>query len=846
MLESKTWTQDILHKKREVFASSHISSIGSDFHLRLGAFHEGDVRVAAFLGAEALNELYQFDVVFAVPAAEGARVPAMLGHDACLTIPHPGGARLVIGIASAIEVIEPREDGFVFRVSIVPRLWTLGHARRSRVYQNLTTAQIVAEVLTRYGVPHVFSLTAAYPPREYCLQYDETDLAFVLRLLADEGYVFTFEHWGAAEAQAAGFGRATECLMIGDDPRLYTPIEMAPPALTYKPDASASGWATEPVVRLISRTAIATNMVTHRDYDFTRAAPAVATRNGSPPGTTAGPAVWNGSFTTVERRDTAATAVDLEVYDHRAEERAPRQDVRRPRTRLEQLRRDTDVFHGATWCRRLLPGRRFGVLDYPLSAEPPDLTITRIFHASHTAKVGSETRYEAEFEAVRSDVLYRPPAPPRRSVQTVESATVVGPPGQDVDTEIHGRVHVQFHWDREGNNDDHSSCWIRVAQTWSGPTYGFQFVPRIGSEVLVAFLGGDPDHPVIVGSLPNTANRLPHLLPQDASRSAIRTFSMPPTGGYNEILFIDRAGGELFSMRAERDQETVVLNDHRLDVGHDATTTIAERRTTRVGGADDLTVAGSASRSVAGASVDAVGGGRAERVGGTASLAIGGGWIVTVDGMAEHTVSGSLRTVVGSGEQADAITAVNGEYRVAASKLLELRSEETLRLIVGSTVVELTPKGISIQADTIDAAVKEALTATGRSVRVAAKDTLELEGMKVNAAAAGASLALDTIAWLDGANVCLNCRGIKPKPIIDGPPPPKGKVTFRVEPPPDMEGPFTMVISTPTGKIVEVETDSDNKVELEGLEEEEFTLVAVKKGPLVLQQLGEQLGDQDT
>src|SRR5262249_18833791 len=143
-----------------------------DFHLRLGSLGESELRVASFIGAEALNELYQFDVVFAAGPLEAARVHEMLGHDAALRLPFPGGSRLLLGIAAAIEIIESREETYVFKVTIVPRLWTLGHGKRSRVYQNMTTADVVTEVLKRYGVPHVMSISGQYPQREYCLQYD--------------------------------------------------------------------------------------------------------------------------------------------------------------------------------------------------------------------------------------------------------------------------------------------------------------------------------------------------------------------------------------------------------------------------------------------------------------------------------------------------------------------------------------------------------------------------------------------------------------------------------------------------------------------------------------------------
>jgi type VI secretion system secreted protein VgrG len=841
MTSTPVWTEDALRKKRDALAfhAAH-GNDAHDFHLQLGALSPAELRVASFVGAEALNELYHFEIVFTASLLEAARVQEMLGHDARLHLPIPNGARLVLGIAAAIELIEPRDDSFVYRVTVVPRLWTLGLAKRSRVYQNMTTAQIVDEVLQRHGIPHVLSISGTYEPREYCLQYDETDLELVQRLLADEGFVFTFEHWNEAEAKHAGFGRATECMIISDEVWVYTPIARVPPSLHYRPEDGGSddgNWGEEPIVRLTSRSAIASNMVTLRDFDFERAGPVMGTQNPTPLGTTPGPLVFNGAFTTAHKKPPVATPMDLEVYEHDHEERSARQDKRRPATRLEQLRRESQVYHGRSYCRRLYPGKRFHVLDYAL-AQMPEIVVTRIVHSSHGAK-GGKLRYDNEFEAVRADVMFRPPAPKRRHIQAVESATVVGPPGRDVETDLHGRVRIQFHWDREQKSDAHSSCWIRVSQAWSGPTYGFQFVPRIGSEVLVAFLGGDPDHPVIVGSLPNIANPLPHLLPQDATRSAIRSFSMPATGGFNEILFNDQAGGELFALRAERDHDIVVLNDHRLDVGHDATTTIAGRRHARIGADDDQTITGSARRSVLGVAVDTIGGAKTEAVAGGASLSVGGNYVTTTGGVAEHTIGGSSRTVIGAAGAAEALTSVNGEYRVAASHLLELHSEETIRFVVGPTTIELTPKGITVRTEKIDIGVKDAFEMKAKTITQGAKETFATQGKKVTTASDGGSLVLDSDAWLDGANVYLNCKGIKPQAIKDDKDPKKGKVTFKVDPPPGMEGPFTMVIATPTGKIVEMQTDGDHKVELDGLEGEKFTLVAVKKGEMVLQQHGD-------
>jgi type VI secretion system VgrG family protein len=513
MLDRNTWM------RRFTEGSTSMAGIGRDFELRLGSLADEELKVAGFFGSEALNELYSFEVIFGLGAIEGAALLSQLGQDVHLRMPFPSGMRHVLGIAAAVEIVEARPDSLVARVEIVPRLWRLGHTKNSRVYQNMTTEKIVDEVLARHRVPHRFTFKHQYPEREYCLQYDESDLAFVLRLLAEEGFSFTFEHWDETEAKKAGEKRPTECMMISDDTALYTTIQKSPPILVYQPDANHSMWALEPIVRLVQRAAMGTNMVTLRDYDFERASPTPQGQHASPGTSTAAPYIQNGSFTTVARIEAPENPVDLEYYDHRAEEGPERKDNRRAFARLGALALHTDIFHGRSWTRRLSPGKSFRLHDYTLAEEATELTVTRIQHESHPGSGGGRAEYVNEFEAVKRTILVRPPAPPRRFVQTVETATVVGTQGQDVETDVHGRIKIQFHWDRQGKNDEHSSCWVRVTQPWSGATYGFQFVPRIGSEVLVAFLSGDPDHPVVVGSLPNTANRLPQLLPQNSSRS---------------------------------------------------------------------------------------------------------------------------------------------------------------------------------------------------------------------------------------------------------------------------------------------------------------------------------------
>jgi len=193
---------------------------------------------------------------------------------------------------------------------------------------------------------------------------------------------------------------------------------------------------------------------------------------------------------------------------------------------------------------------------------------------------------------------------------------------------------------------------------------------------------------------------------------------------------------------------------------------------------------------------------------------------------------------VGPTAPADAVMSVNGENRMAASKLMEIQSEEHIRLRVGNTIVDLLPEGIKVHARRIDVEVLGAIDVKTRSAELLAHDAVALQGKSLSAVSEAASLVLDTEGWLDGTNVYINCKGQPPVPIEGEAPPPTGKVTFRVDPPPGFEGPFTMVVQTPTGATVEMLTDAENKVVLDGNEGEEFTLVQIRKGDTILKQLG--------
>jgi type VI secretion system secreted protein VgrG len=200
------------------------------------------------------------------------------------------------------------------------------------------------------------------------------------------------------------------------------------------------------------------------------------------------------------------------------------------------------------------------------------------------------TRYRNRFTCIPASAPHRPPPPQRRLVAGPQTATVVGPEGQEIHTDPHGRIKVQFHWDREGARDDRSSCWIRVMQAWAGSGFGALFLPRVGMEVVIQFLDGDPDRPLVMGCVYNGASPPAVSLPQDKTRSAITTRTSPGGDGYNELAFEDAAEREEIAIRAQRDLRGQVLHDQSYQVGHDDSTAVSHDRSLQVGNDQSVTV----------------------------------------------------------------------------------------------------------------------------------------------------------------------------------------------------------------------------------------------------------------
>jgi len=634
-------------------------SLGAiSFELQLGPLGAADLLVSRVSGREALSEPYAFEVELARRDRGPLDLAALVGAEAELRLHRPSGeARVVHGEAWRVELTGVAAGAGRYRAWLGPRLLRLGRVERSRLFQGRSVPQIVEAVLGEHGVAHRSALAGQYQPREYVAQYRESDLAFVSRLLEAEGIWYRFEHAAGKHELVLADGESGQARRAGEVPVRHE---------------TGQGGDAEHVSRLARTHRATTEAVERRDYDFERPALALTARAGA----AGGPEVyeWPGGF----------------LDGPAGRERAARQ--------LEALRHGRATLAGEGTCLDVQPGTAFALAGHGR------VLAVRVTHQGEQelgagAATAITASYRNEFQGIAADQPYRPRRrSPRPRIAGVQTATVVGPAGEEIQTDQHGRIKVQLHWDREGKRDDASSCWIRVAQAWAGAGMGASFLPRIGQEVVIRYLEGDPDRPVVTGAVYNGRNPPPVELPRDRTRSTTRSDSSPGGGGSNELAFEDLAGGERIDHHAERDQHVVVEDAHRREVRHIEGLAVAEDRTKRVlgwqrlavqqddqsgvGGLQTLAVARERETQVAGSQAEQVGAlqtvtvGQAQEVsvgmassvlvGAAAALGVGAGYAVSVGGAIQEAVAGLKSSQVG-GASIEVVGA-HREERVAGKR----------------------------------------------------------------------------------------------------------------------------------------------------------------------------------
>lgn len=468
-----------------------------------------------------------------------------------------GGERFISGIVSRFTQGETDGERFRYRAELVPWLSLLRENAGCRIFQHESALEIVSRIFHDRGFPDFEDRSGGRETREYCVQYRETDFDFVHRLLEEEGVAYYFEHTKDGHR-----------LILIDAARGHDdcPTQAEVP---FRPDEGAAG-----VRRWEMTRAVCTGALTLRDFDFEH--PDLDLTATAPNSVAAG------------RRQ------GFEIYDYPGAYSVTGHGDQRAKRSIEAREAASVEVRGWSNCGGFTPGYCFALAGHDRPRYDGRYLLTELEQELEQPVAGSgKVKYKNEFACIPAEVPYRPLArTPKPVIGGPQTATVVGAPGKEIDVDKYGRVILQFHWDREGGRDAHSSCRVRVAQAWAGNRWGAVFHPRVGQEVVVHFLEGDPDRPIITGRVYNGKLMPPYDLPAHATQTGFKTRSS--SGGearnFNEIRFEDRKGSEEIYIHAEKDQNVVVENDRNEDVGHDETLVVGNDRKRTVGNDEEVQV----------------------------------------------------------------------------------------------------------------------------------------------------------------------------------------------------------------------------------------------------------------
>ncbi|WP_437927879.1 type VI secretion system tip protein TssI/VgrG [Sorangium sp. So ce291] len=545
---------------------------------------DDSLSVRRFSVREAISALFEIDVVARSPN-DDLDLEAFVGRPAVLRIEHGlkhavHGRRHFRGVCSYMEQVQAESTGLsTYHLRIVPALWLLTQRRNHRIFQHLSAPEIVGKLLAEWGIEPVWKVQKVpYPKLEYRVQYGESDFDFLSRILEEAGIAYAFPDEGGKPS----------ALTFLDAPHTADAREGGPLPYVDNPNQAA---ARELVTKVRVAQEVRPGKVTFRDFDFRRRPEykllGEATTASSTEARLEHYRYAPGAFV-VEGHKGGETPVADHNSIARADESAGKARAERALARERASRRKV-AFH--TNAIDLRPGVVFSMANHPRADLGAD---KRLLVTDLSIEGAHDGEWTTAGHAVFTAQPYHPPkTTPKPQIHSVQSAVVVGPKGQEIYTDEFGRVRVQFHWDREGEFDEGSSCWMRVTQGWAGGGFGMLAIPRVGQEVVVGFFEGDPDQPVVVGRVFNNATRVPYKLPEHKTRSTWKSDSSPGSDGFNEIMFEDAKGHERVYVQAERNLDKLVKHDETITVGKNRATTVGKVDEAAIGEREAVHIKGS-------------------------------------------------------------------------------------------------------------------------------------------------------------------------------------------------------------------------------------------------------------
>ncbi|HWV14063.1 MAG TPA: type VI secretion system tip protein TssI/VgrG [Cellvibrio sp.] len=653
----------------------------SDFSLGKDTF-----LLSLFSGVESISDLFEFQIE-AFSSNHEIDPNKIVGRTATVTI-NSDPKRVFNGYIKSFTFgeIQAADNLRQYRMVMVPWLWFLSQTNDHRIFQEKNTKEIVSQIFNDLGFSDFEFRAAGGNKREYCVQHNESDLNFVSRLLAEDGIAYFFEHDDTKHK-----------LILVDQQNAYAEVKET--NLEYSkgsaPHSQVTGWEH---IYLFKKGKWSLN-----DYNFKE-----PKKNLLASTKTKSQYSKNDTFEHYEYPGLYDTTIGPELV----------------KIRLDAEESNRNQIKGASNCSSFYAGGKFKLAKHAIDSEQGSYILIRVAHqafdSSYMPTGQADSGYGNEFISIPADVHFRPQSDNLKPVMKgPQTAVVVGPEGEEIYIDDFGRIKVQFIWDREGKNNEHSSCFLRVVQTWAGNQWGASFIPRIGHEVIVNFLDGDPDRPLVTGSVYNGVNKPTY---PSKTQSGIKTHSTKggTSENYNELRFEDKKGEEQILIHAEKNFDTEVEHDQTLTVDHDRTKTVKHDENSTISNDRNKTVSNNQTETIGKNKTIDVGENHSETIGKNMTLSVGKD--ISIDIGDNHTESiGKNMTITIDQDLRETVDgkyteAVTKEYALSA-KSITMKADDQITLKTGSASIVMKSNGD--------------ITISGSNINVKGSGNVVLKGSKI-------------------------------------------------------------------------------------------------------------------
>jgi len=672
----------------------------------------------AFTGEEEMSRLFTFDLDLR-STKDNITPQSIIGKNVSFYVQmFDGSKRYFNGHVQRFAYTGTGDRLSLYRARIVPWLWFLTKTTDCRIFQNKTVPQIIEQVFQDLGFSDFekSELKGNYAEWEFCVQYRENDFNFVSRLMEQEGIFYYFKH-----------EQGKHTLVLADQKGAYK--DAFENQVEFDGTMSVSDQL-HGIIRWEHRYEFCTGKFAHTDYNFETPTTNLMSNTNS-----------------LVKLD---GNTKFEYYEFPGQYEKKNDSEAEAKLRMEEEEVNFDIVEGESYCRSFSPGYKFKLKKHNSKNEQgKGFALVKV---THSAGMGggfvtggdagmTHKIYTNVFTAIPDSVPYRPGRiTPKPYLHGTQTAVVVGPPGEEIWPDKYGRVKVQFHWDREGKRDDKSSCWIRVAQPWVGKNWGAIHIPRIGQEVVVSFVEGDVDRPLITGMVYNADNMPPYTLPDNKTQTGIKTRSSK--GGtpdnFNEIRFEDLKGEEQLFMHAEKnfdlevehDESHWVGHDRKKQIDHDEQVSVGHDRTANVGHDEKNTVGHDRTTNVMRNEMISIGGNLGIDISKNVDFTTGGNRTTSISKDETITVAGKRTETVTKDETID----IQGKRTTTVAKDDNHSIGHKLTFVAGDEIVLQTGSASLVMKKNGDIQIKGANITIQGSGKIGIKATgdLTLKGAKIN------------------------------------------------------------------------------------------------------------------